>query len=256
MFGFQDIEHKVYDKNFLRKVIFQLNYNPVTLKNIEEELKNYFKEKFPRITNREGSGIQISFDNNQPKFKALTESDGYILKNLSGKVTFEFTSQSAVLSFDSNDDYISFKNANAYLNEVISFLEEKLKIKELISYSSRKINIIEFENNNNPNNIVYFLLNNTLIGNIDCFPNMGNINHNLQSVNFATEQYFLNLKYGMNIPPNVDSKLGQVIIDIDLIRKDKFSIAEFNLIANKMNSEIFNVFNWIASDNLKRILNG
>ncbi len=38
-------------------------------KNSEEKIKKVLGEKFPRITNREGSGIQISFDNNQPKFK-------------------------------------------------------------------------------------------------------------------------------------------------------------------------------------------
>lgn len=254
MFGFQHIDHKLYRKNFLRKVIFQINFNEISLKNLEADLRIHFKDTFPRITNREGNGIQISFDNNQPNFQSLTESNGYILKNLSGKIVLEATSQSFILSFESNDDYVSFNNSIKYLQDAILFLQSKAGVAEITSYSSRKINIIEFENNSNPNGIVYFLLNNTLIGNTDCFPNMSSINHNFQSVNFAIKDYFLNLKYGMNIPPNINSKLGQVIIDIDLVRKENFPTSDFNSIAKNVNDEIFNVFNWIASDNLKNIL--
>ena len=255
MFGFHSVEHKVFKQNFLRKVLFQVNFKKIDLKNSEEKIKKVLGEKFPRITNREGSGIQISFDNNQPKFKPVNDNNGLLLKNITGKVVLELSDNSFILSFDSNDDYVSFDNAKAYLMDVIDFLKTNFEIKEINNYSCRKINIIEFQNDVNPNSIVYFLQNNSLVGNIDCFPNMEKINHNLQSVNFSNDEYFLNLKYGMNIPPNVNSKLGQVIIDIDLIRKVNFDVSEFTQIADSINSEMFNVFNWIASDNLKNILN-
>ena len=57
MFGFHRVDHKVFKQNFLRKVLFQVNFKKIDLKNSEEKIKKVLGEKFPRITNREGSGI-------------------------------------------------------------------------------------------------------------------------------------------------------------------------------------------------------
>lgn len=254
VFGFEQKEHIVFKKNFLRKVIFQFEFNKIELKNFKELVKEVFVEKLPRFTVAEGNGIQISFGNNEPTVQTVKENGNFILKSKSGQVSLEIKDNVVSLSFDSGLEYESFESSKEYLELIISFFE-KINVDHFKKFSIRKINIVEFQNDDNPNGIVYFLLNNSLIGNIDCFPNMKLINHNLQAVNFANEDYFLNLKYGMNIPPQTNSKLGQVIVDIDMIKNTKTMLTDMKDIAVEMNGEIFNVFNWIISDNMKRILN-
>jgi uncharacterized protein (TIGR04255 family) len=254
VFGFPKTEYVIYNRNFLRKVIFQLDFKktPKVIEN-EDFLKSIFINDFPRFVKAQGNGLQITFGNEKPKLETLAESENFILKSQDGQSIIEINDKCLRLSFD-NTAYKSSNDIRKVLSLFNNFLENQIELVEKISV--KKINIVEFDNENNPNGILYFLLNKSMIGNVDSFPNSELINHNLQSVNYKNEDFLLNLKYGMNIPPIQNLKIGQVIIDIEISKHTKTNINDIHNIFEEINTEIFNVFNSLINENTKNILNG
>lgn len=184
--------------------------------------------------------------------RSLKGNKFFVLKSPDGFSILEITDTYIMITFDASA-YKSSKNIRDILPLFIDFLNKK-NIKEI---EINKINIIEFDSKENPNGIIYFLLNNNVIGNVDAFPNTNLINYNLQVVNYRNEDYSLNLKYGMNIPPLPNLNVGQVIIDINASKYTRTNISELNEKFEILNTEIFNVFNFLINDNTKNnILNG
>jgi uncharacterized protein (TIGR04255 family) len=254
VFGFPKSEYVVYKRNFLRKVIFQLDFkkNQKIIEN-EDFLKSIFINDFPRFIKAQGNGLQITFGNEKPKMESLNETENFIFKSQDGQTIIEINDRSIRLSFD-NTGYKSSNDVRKIFNLFNDCLVNQ--IDELEKISLKKINIIEFDNESNPNGVLYFLLNKNVIGNIDSFPNTNLINHNLQSVNYKSEEFLLNLKYGMNIPPIQNLKIGQVIIDIEISKHTKTNLIDIQNVFEEINAEIFNVFNSLINDNTKNILNG
>lgn len=254
MFGFPKADYIIYKRNFLRKVIFQLDFkkNQKIIEN-EDLLKSIFINDFPRFIKAQGNGLQITFGNEKPKMETLNETENFIFKSQDGQTIIEINDRNIRLSFD-NEGYKSSNDIRKVLNLFNDFL--KNNIDELEKISLKKINIVEFDNESNPNGVLYFLLNKNVIGNMDSFPNTNLINHNLQSVNYKSEEFLLNLKYGMNIPPIQNLKIGQVIIDIEISKHTKTNLIDVQNVFEEINAEIFNVFNSLINDNTKNILNG
>lgn len=254
MFGFPKADYIIYKRNFLRKVIFQLDFkkNQKIIEN-EDFLKSIFINDFPRFIKAQGNGLQITFGNEKPKMETLNETENFIFKSQDGQTIIEINDRNIRLSFD-NEGYKSSNDIRKVLNLFNDFL--KNNIDELEKISLKKINIVEFDNESNPNGVLYFLLNKNVIGNMDSFPNTNLINHNLQSVNYKSEEFLLNLKYGMNIPPIQNLKIGQVIIDIEISKHTKTNLIDVQNVFEEINAEIFNVFNSLINDNTKNILNG
>mgnify|MGYP003586213026 CR=1 FL=1 len=101
MFGFPKVEYVVYNRNFLRKVIFQLDFkkNPKIIEN-EDFLKSIFINEFPRFVKAQGNGLQITFGNEKPKMETLNQSENFILKSQDGQTVIEINDTSLRLSFD------------------------------------------------------------------------------------------------------------------------------------------------------------
>ncbi|WP_242203232.1 TIGR04255 family protein [Aestuariivivens insulae] len=253
MFGFQKSEYKIFKRNFLRKVIFKIDFkkNTEVLKD-EDFVKSVFSDFFPRFIKAQGNGVQITLGNQNPRFEQLKGQESFVLKSSDGLTTLDINDSFLQLSFD-NTAYKSSDDIRNLFELFNKFFKDKLDTLGRISL--KKINIIEFDNNNNPNGILYFLLNNSVIGNIDSFPNTELINHNLQSVNYRNDDYYLNIKYGMNIPPIKNMKIGQVIIDIELVKHSISQLTDIGSIFDEINEETYNVFCTLINDNAKNLLN-
>lgn len=254
MFGFQSVERKEYKKNFLRKVFFQIQYSSCNnLKDNSSQIELLFKDTFPRFNLGKGKGFQISIDKEKTNFQHIEEGDNIILKSLDGQKEINISQTSLNFSIEGSV-YSRYDSVLSDLESIIEFLNI-CNIEKVNRFSIRKINIVEFKNNDNPNGILDLLLNKALINNNDAFPNMNNINHNIHSVNFVNESYFLNLKYGMNILPQLNGERGQLIIDIEITNKNQILLLEILNESSKINSEIFNVFDWVINENTKKLLN-
>ncbi len=249
MFGFQKSEYKIFKRNFLRKVVFRIDFKKnENIQFNEDSIKTVFSEYFPRFVKTEGNGIQITIGNQDPKFEHLKGNESFILKTSDGLTTIEMNERTFSLSFD-NTSYESSESIRRLFRLISEFFDGKIDVLNRISL--KKINIIEFDNNENPNGVLYFLLNNSVIGNIDSFPSTDLINHNLQSVNYRNEDYYLNLKYGMNIPPVANTKIGQVIIDIELVKHSISELSNLGLVFDTINEEVYNVFLYLTKRKCK-----
>lgn len=254
MFGFEQSEYKIFTRNFLRRVVFQIDFKKNSkILSDEDFVKSVFSDSFPRFVRAQGEGVQITLQDKNTRFEQLKGQESFKLKSSDGLTTLDINDTFLRLSFD-NSGYESSDDIRNLFDLFKKFFTEKLNILDKISL--KKINIIEFDNNKNPNGILYYLLNNSVISNVDSFPNTELINHNLQSVNYKNQDYYLNIKYGMNIPPVKNMKTGQVIIDIELVKHTESKLENIQSIFDEINDEIYNVFCTLINDNTKDILNG
>lgn len=253
MFGFKEIEHKKYKKNFLKTVVFQVNFDKcINLKELDTKIEELFKINFPRFNSAQGKGIEISLNNENANFQQINDGHNINMKSEDGQRIINISEKN--LSFTiGGSSYSYFDNLIKDLNCIISFLE-LCKIDTVNRLAIRKINLVEFKNNENPSDILKFLLNPILVNQIDDFPNRQFINHSIQSINYKNENNFLNIKYGLNIPPQLNSEVGHLIIDIDLFKQEKIEITDIIKNSKLINSEIFNIFSWLVNDNTKKIL--
>lgn len=254
MFGFPIAEKTVFKRNFLRKVFFQMNFKKeIKVVEFEDKVKDIFEDSFPRFVKAQGNGLQITLGNEAPIFQTLDEEKQLIFKSKDGQCTLEIFEHFLRLNFDASG-YQSSESIKQLLPKFSKLFENCIDVIDTISL--KKINIIEFDSSSDSIGILNYLLDKSLIGNLDAFPNTQLINHNLQSVNYRNENFFLNLKYGMNLPPIPNLKIGQVIIDIECVKHTKTDVLNIEDIFEDLNTEIFNVFIMLINENTKKLLNG
>ena len=253
MFGFPKVEHTTFEKNFLKTVIFQFTYDKnERINELKGEIKDIFAQAFPRHKDITTSGIQINLDKNETQIvNPINEKNGVELKSDDGNKVLNIND--TTFSFTLNGkSYKNYNNLKSDLNQINDFFE-LCKIKTLNKVAIRKINIVDFTLDDKPVGILNFLFNDNLIGNLNYFPNSPKINHNIQSLNYRDQNNYLNVRYGLNIP-NPKASTGQVIIDIDSYKIEKSETSKLYEIADPINDEIFNIFNWLISEEMIEVL--
>ena len=256
MFGFPPTIHQQFKKNFLKTVIFQISYDENSECIIHKDnIIQLFSAKFPRINKKVTKEFQFSIRPNEqtPLLQASSDKEGIEMKSDDGQKTIFInkTSFSLTVSGRGYKSFNELKNEIESINEFFQFCN----IKVLKKIAIRKINVFDFELTDNPSEILAHIISPDLLSNINYFPKPEEIKQNIQNVIYAKNDYRLILKYGLNIPPPPNTKLGQVIIDIDLINTSNTPIGMIFEIAVLINQEIFNIFNWSISENTKKLLN-
>lgn len=257
MFGFPKVEYRIFKKNFLKTVVFQINFEKPSDEFIDysDQIKNLFLADFPRFNSSKGKGFSISFTNDKsPDFQETEEGHNIELRSQDGQSIININQNSLTYTL-TGKTYSSFSSIKSNLTK-ISELLSLCSINQLNRVAVRKINIVEFKNEDeNPSNILDFMINPNLIGNLNYIPNRESINHCIQSINLRNNDNYLNIKYGLNIPPQLDSNIGQLIIDIDLYKVGSVEVEELFSTFKDINSETFNIFNWVINENTIKILN-
>jgi uncharacterized protein (TIGR04255 family) len=259
MFNFPHTDHRKYKKNFLKTVIFQIAFEESTmLVDKKAKIVEIFNKVFPRVNDKVTKGIQISFKNDQTPILQQIEN------NKTG-VSIEMRSNDGqrVLSIDNTSlsytiggkSYTSFDDLKMDLVLLNSFfgLSEIKKVKRI---AIRKINIIDFVVNTNASDFLAHLVSSELLSNLNYFPDTQFIRQNIQSISYQKDDFTLNIKYGLNIPKTIDKEIGQIILDIDLFNTSQIDSNNTIRVAEEINNEIFNIFNWAISDNTKNLLDG
>jgi uncharacterized protein (TIGR04255 family) len=251
MFGFQEVGHQEYKKNFLKVVVFSIRFKREKL--TEEQIKKInvlFKDTFPRFSKFSDNDVQISFNNENIQY----QKNEQVLKftNIEGNKVIHITDNALFFQI-SGKGYKCFDKIETDLEKISNFLLTQ-KIDTIDRLAIRKINLIEFTNSKNPSDVLTYLLNPNLVHYLEFLPNRENINHSMHSLNYKNENNFLNIKYGLIIPSNLTGDSGQLVLDIDLYKQQNISSKDIVSISKKINQEIFNVFNWLISDETKKIL--
>ncbi len=258
MFGFTEVERETYNSTFLRKVIINLKFPSTSLvKEKASEIKEIFKEDFPRATLGKNQGFQISIGgkDGQPNFRTIEEDDNISLKSEDGQIELIINCDHLIFSIDGKRYNSYEKNVSCFI-EKLKLLLNSLSVSDINVCTVRKINLIEFGYDNQmiPNGILNALLNKTIVYNEDSFNGMEYITQNIHNLEFKDGDYKLILKYGMNTLPLPDKKIGQLIVDNEITYDSYLSLNELEGKLKILNDELFNVFYWIFNDNAKSIL--
>lgn len=259
MFNFPHIDHRKYRKNFLKTVIFQIAFEEnITLIDKKPEIVEIFNKVFPRVNDKVTKGIQISFKNDQTPILQHIENEktGISIEMRSNDGQRILSIDNSSLSYTiGGKSYTSFDDLKSDLELLNSFFE-LTKINKVKRVAIRKINIIEFVVNNNASDFLAHLISPELLSNLNYFPNTQFISQNIQTIYYQKDDFKLNIKYGLNIPPITNKEIGQIILDIDLFNTSQIDSYNTIRVAEEINNEIFNIFNWAISDNTKNLLDG
>ncbi|MEX0813712.1 MAG: TIGR04255 family protein [Chitinophagales bacterium] len=256
MFGFPNVDRSEinhYSSNYLKSVVFQIKYETTDsiIKN-KDTLTDQFSELLPRIKNSVQKGFEIAFKSDQtPILQPLTETDsGFELRSQNGHKVLRFSKDTTTYTI-SGQEYKNFENIKNELHEILKSLE-LCGINKFTRVAIRKINIIEFQipekTDLSPMEVMEILLNPDLINNASYFPNTHLIQQNIHTIDYVKDNNRLKLRYGLVLPAT-NEKIGHVLVDIDRFKVSDIEHKDFMDLATKMNTEIFNIFNWAISKN-------
>jgi uncharacterized protein (TIGR04255 family) len=253
IFGFPEVVHAQFKTNFLKVVVFQIQFNKLNnFKDKKTEIVESFKDLFPRIGTPQ-SGIEISFSNTQtPIVQHVKNEETLELKSVSGQKTLNISNSSIALNV-TGKEYQSYEHLKQDIQRIVSFLDT-CELKEVNRIAIRKINVLDFKyQDNNASQVLSSLVNVNLLGNLDYYPAKDVMKQNIHTLVYNKDRYNFNIKYGINIPPLPG--LGQLIIDFDMFNVSKNPVQDIINVSNGINQEIYNAFNWIATENLLTLLN-
>lgn len=148
MFGFAKVPHKDFKNNFLKTVVFQVVYdNKNIFPSKKEGIVDFFVDKFPRVNTSMRNNIHVEINNKSdtPILQHTNEEDGLLLKSDDGQKTLSISNNSLTLSI-TGKAYRNYESIKEDVKKIHSFFEF-CEINSLKRVSIRKINIIEFEGN-------------------------------------------------------------------------------------------------------------
>jgi uncharacterized protein (TIGR04255 family) len=256
MFGFPKIDRKTFKNNFLRTIVFQMQFreNEVVIEK-SSEIKELFKDEFPRAQDSVAQGFNIHVNKDKtPILQSIPNSrTGIELRSTDGQKALNISVNSLTLTI-TGKAYKNFADVEK-LFEKLNQTYNMCGIHNIVRLAIRKVNIIEFEIvDKNQLEVMQYLLSKELLSNVNVFPDSDYINQSIQTINYKKDNCHLNLRYGMTLVPN--SNNGQVIIDIDLFDLTNMEIDKISNKSEELNSEIFSIFNWTLSENAKKLLDG
>jgi uncharacterized protein (TIGR04255 family) len=132
----------------------------------------------------------------------------------------------------------------------------KIHISTLTRIAIRKINIFEFEYNDGTPviNFLPYIIKESMVENYFNFPNIDKATSGITQLSFNELDYQLNLSYGLLKDKSATGK-NLAVIDIDLFKLGNIDISMLDDEMKKINNEVFNVFEFLISDNLRNLLN-
>lgn len=256
MFGFQKQKRENYNRTFLRKVIFRVEYPQIsTIKDNSENVRILFSDIFQRFNLGKDKNFQLSFGKNESaNLENLQENDSIMLRSLDGKKELHILCDNLILSIE-GDEYKTYEETLKSVIEKIIQYFDLYNISTIFNLSLRKINLIEFTygEDNHPNGILQTLLNNDVVHNDIAFPDTDKISMNMHNIDFKEDSYSLNLKYGMNTL-SLERKVGQLIVDLNINNSSQIKKDNLEGEMNMLNEELYSAFYWIFNETAKKML--
>lgn len=261
MFNFPKIERKEgfrYKNNFLKTVVFQVKFNPIDqVVNSTSELKKSLLEYFlndKAIVKFEGS---LNLEQRTPILQSA--------KSTTQGIEFTTTNADNVLSITEDSITLTilgtaYENFDSAIKRFESFLNKITKIIKIESTNRiaiRKINIIQvnIDSNANKSTLTQAVYNNALTHNLIDIPSHQYLDSTVITSRYADSNFYLNLIYGLLPLQSNNPNERQFLLDIDLFNESQVKLDNTMPIFNRINEEIFNIFNWSFQDEIKAVLN-
>lgn len=240
MFGFPKTDRRVFKRNFLRTVIFQIGFRPCPLfEERKQEIKELFAERFPRISEKNNLSLSFRLNDKNPILHPASGTAVLEMRSADGQKVV--TVNESGFSYTQNgQSYTSFENLKEEIESVNAFFA-LCGIETINRLAIRKLNIIEFDLTANPADVFRYVFAPGLWAGLDYFPDFAALAQNINAFQYAEGAQKLTLQYGLNITPE---SLGQVVIDIDRFDVSETEAGEVFQKAANLNADIFDVFHW------------
>lgn len=243
-----------FKRNLLKSVIFQLKF---------EQTKNVvscfvancdtLKSKFP-ITNPTSQSVaQVRFEKDKTPIiqTASSLTHGYEFKTEDNSKILVITEDTLFYTI-TGPAYQNFSEAISEIKQDFFPILKESHVSKFIRIAIRKVNLIEpIEPNHSGKDLLTVAFNEDLVHNITSFPQLTQVASGVTNVRMEDADKTLNIVYGLLAPIQIKGK-RQILLDIDLFLFNQN--APLDLIEAKwttINDEIFNIFNWAISQELK-----
>lgn len=251
-----------FSRNLLTTAIFQIKYDPIAnISKHKDALVKALIDFYPSNKEIKEFGFEIQIGENTPMLPSLSKggTQGYEFKSSNGQVIFAVTADSITCTV-MGGVYTNFSETFLQLHRHILSITTLLNISKLNRLATRKINAITFSKS--PETTSYDVMrsyfNAVLLDNISYMPSPENVTSFFSNFTMQKDNYNLILQYGL-IPssPQAPPNTQQAILDIDLFLHNKsIGVDEINKEMSVINEEMFNIFAWAISDELKKTLKG
>lgn len=260
MFNFPKVPRESdfqYKTNLLKSVTFHFQYprNDSIVPN-QKFLKEELGKKFSNIKTIVKGEFTFGVGEKTQLFQQATSAtEGLEFRTQNDYKVIAFTGDSFIITILGE----AYSNYNRMFMEVqndIFPLFDKLGIDSFNRLAIRKINLTGFDvkEGSLPSQALPIVFNKSLVDNIMFLPCHGLIETGVTTSTFRNGNYRLNLSYGLlKKTPKVEH--NQIVLDIDLFKTEVMtSLKDVPQIMNDINTEIFNIFNWVIQESFLQSL--
>ncbi len=257
MFGFPKAnrpEGDQFKKNLLKSVIFQLNFgrNPEVVTGFKGK-RETLKVKFPITNSIEQKFAQVRFEKDKTPIvqTARSPNHGYEFKTEDNNKTLVITEDTLSYTI-SGPIYQNFPGAIFEIKNNFFPILAECNVVNFNRVAIRKINLIEpIDLRNTNKDLLLMAFNKDLVHNITFFPDITWIASGISNVTMEKTDKRLNIVYGL-LAPSQKKTNKQILLDIDLFFCNQdFALDTLEQKWTEINDEIFNIFNWAISSDLK-----
>lgn len=257
MFGFPKANRPQagqFKKNLLKSVVFQIKFErSEDVVDAFKAKREILKNKFP-ITNPISQNFaEVRFEKDKTPIIQTTSSPNH---------GYEFKTEDNSKTLFITEDTLSYTIAGpTYKNFLVTISEIKQDFFPILHeccdlkfnrIAIRKINLIEpIELTLSSKALLLSAFNEDLVHNITFFPDVTRVASGVTNVTMENVDKRINIVYGLLAPIQKGGK-KQILLDIDLFFFNQN--VPLNLVESKwteINDEIFNIFNWAISNELK-----
>lgn len=261
MFGFPEVPRKVYKSNFLRHISITLNYKKISdgISLDYESFAPILSDFFPDFNIGEKRDIGVSFNQQKGIIEREVEShfsNVLIFKNDKTNSSIKISDTDIEIDIEGRL-YSSFTDIRRVLEGIFDKCCKTLSINEFLNISIKKLNVLEIDKEGRGKegfeDFVYSAYNNFMNNDLS-IPTKRFVINDFRSINMHNENSLLNLKYGINSPENVPGDIKHIFIDARILQ-NMVNVQDALNSIDKINQELFNIYNWTISEKLINLIN-
>jgi len=257
MFGFKKadrLQGGQFKRNLLKSVIFQVKFEKsedvvAGFKAKREILKN----KLPITNSILQNFAEVKFEKNKTPIiqTASSPNHGYEFKTEDNNKTLVITEDTLSYTI-AGPSYQKFSVAISEIKKDFFPILKESNVLNFTRVAIRKINLIEpIDPTLSNKDLLLMAFNEDLVHNITSFPDMTRVASGVTNVTMENADKRLNIVYGL-LAPSQKKGTKRILLDMDLFFFDQnVPLGSIEAKWSEINAEIFNIFNWAISSELK-----
>ncbi|MDF2866125.1 MAG: hypothetical protein K0R72_943 [Clostridia bacterium] len=245
-----------YKKNFLKKVVFRIDFikemNEIDDEIIDPSKLEKITKNFPIFepTNNIGTNITVNFQKSDVNKEEIKEKH-YIFYKLDRKSKLIIRNKSIVYETNNYINFNDLKENIEFITNIFSFSEKsivgRIGLRYINLFQNESINTIDWNKYINPE----------LLTSINKDYGGGKISQGITSLDIKYDEYYLKKQYGIynQFFPN-DNLKDAFIIDLDIYKFEIESLNRVIQILEDWNFKLESIFEDSITGEMREVLNG